>query len=67
MAECPRQCGAVLTYSEERDAYYCSACDVWIESACGDPQCCYNFTRGSGWLGRMKTRRGRHPANPPSS
>lgn len=35
---CPH-CGAPVCYAPEYDAYYCEACDLWLEEACDDPSC----------------------------
>jgi len=32
-------CGERLVLCEQYDAFYYAACDVWAESACGDPAC----------------------------
>lgn len=32
-------CGAEKLYSGKYDAYYCKACDVWLEGNCNDPEC----------------------------
>ena len=28
-------------YNRKHDAYYCEACDEWLEKSCGDPDCDY--------------------------
>lgn len=35
---CPH-CGVAAERSEEHDAYYCPACNRWLEGKCGDPGC----------------------------
>ena len=32
-------CGARRMYYDDFDAYFCAACNVWLESACPDPEC----------------------------
>lgn len=32
-------CGAVGARNEAHDAYYCPVDGVWLEAACGDPDC----------------------------
>lgn len=34
-----------VAYSDIFDSYYCQACDVWAEAACGDKRCTYCGTR----------------------
>jgi len=33
------QCGCPVEYSHECDAYFCPACNIWLEARCGDPAC----------------------------
>src|SRR5512137_2821903 len=35
------RCGSEATYSDKHDAYFCSVCNRWLESACADPSCPY--------------------------
>jgi hypothetical protein len=35
------QCGSARVLSDEFDAYFCPACNQWLESACNDPSCAY--------------------------
>lgn len=32
---------------ERHDAYFCPACDAWIEGQCSDPKCSFCQTRPS--------------------
>jgi hypothetical protein len=41
---CPR-CRKPRTYNDRHDAYYCAACDVWLDEGCRDPTCDYCATR----------------------
>jgi hypothetical protein len=34
-----QQCGCPVEYSHEYDAYYCPACNRWLEGQCGDLDC----------------------------
>ncbi len=36
--KCPH-CGEQVEYAEECDAYFCKACDVWLEPKCHDEDC----------------------------
>lgn len=31
----------VILYSENYDAYYCKACNIWLENACDDLDCIF--------------------------
>jgi hypothetical protein len=35
------QCVSDVLYCERHDAYLCPYCNLWQESACGDPGCSY--------------------------
>ncbi len=35
---CPK-CSESKIYSDDYDAYFCAACDEWLESACSDATC----------------------------
>jgi hypothetical protein len=39
------QCNKERQYSTKYDAYYCQACDSWLEGKCGDPNCDFCPTR----------------------
>lgn len=34
-------CGDVQGYSARWDAYFCDACDVWLEAGCDDETCAF--------------------------
>lgn len=34
-------CGTNLVFCDVYDAFYCPACDVWTDRACGDRECPY--------------------------
>lgn len=34
-------CKNHLIYHEDFDAYFCPACNHWLESKCNDPSCMY--------------------------
>jgi len=48
---CPH-CGLPATRSEEHDAYYCPACNQWLENKCDDPACEFCAGRPERPLGR---------------
>ena len=35
------ECKRIALYSEDYDAYFCAACDLWLEAKCPDPHCDY--------------------------
>ncbi len=37
---CPK-CQQPRIYSDVYDAYFCPQCNMWLESACSDPNCEY--------------------------
>lgn len=41
---CPH-CGGVRVLNLDYDAYYCPKCNIWLEEACGDPNCLYCGSR----------------------
>ena len=32
-------CEDIKQYSDKYDAYYCNACNIWLEDKCDDPEC----------------------------
>jgi hypothetical protein len=38
-----RKCTSIagVFHDEFFDAFYCKDCDIWLEGACPDPECCY--------------------------
>ena len=36
---CPECSNAVLVYLEDYDALCCPECNIWLEPACGEPDC----------------------------
>jgi hypothetical protein len=41
MRHTPRcaRCNALCSRNERHDAYFCAACDEWLESVCDDADC----------------------------
>jgi hypothetical protein len=35
------RCGARRVYHMGRDAFFCPACNTWLEEACGDTSCSF--------------------------
>jgi hypothetical protein len=36
-----KDCGTPRVYHDTYDAFFCPACNQWLESACSDPSCSY--------------------------
>lgn len=52
-AFCPK-CSEARIYSDDYDAYFCAACNEWLESTCSDVTCEYCKSRPSNPLDRLK-------------
>ncbi len=39
------ECGLKYDYSARFDVYFCSVCDIWRESKCGDASCGFCASR----------------------
>jgi hypothetical protein len=53
-ALCPK-CSEFRICSEEYDAYFCAACNEWLESACSDATCEFCSSRPNKPLDSIKT------------
>ncbi len=45
-------CGSARIYHDDFDAYFCPACNTWLEGACSDPACEYCVRRPAHPLAR---------------
>ena len=41
---CPR-CRQARAYAEDHDAFFCPACNEWLETACSDSACAFCRSR----------------------
>jgi hypothetical protein len=52
LPELCHKCGTSIIYGIEADATLCPSCNVWLESACSDPNCQFCANRSDRPLSR---------------